>query len=75
MTSKTDIRLSQSARVEAPAWHPQGHGLLAVQQSKGTQNLVWASLPDSTNWNEQIAQQSNQIALKSYLMSGKMDLF
>ena len=56
LTSKTDIRLSQSARVEAPAWHPQGHGLLAVQQSKGTQNLVWASLPDSTNWNEQIAQ-------------------
>ena len=56
MTSKTDIRLSQSARLESPAWHPQGHGLLAVQQSKGTQNLVWASLPDSANWNEQIAQ-------------------
>ena len=56
ITSKIDIRLSQSARIESPAWHPQGHGLLAVQQSKGTQNLVWVSLPDSANWNEQVAQ-------------------
>lgn len=55
LSHKTDFRISQSARLESPAWHPQGLGLVAVQQSKGTQNLVWSTLPDSQSWNEQLA--------------------
>jgi len=60
LSHKTDIRLSQSARLESPAWHPQGLGLVAVQQFKGTQNLVWAALPDSQSWNEQLANAFEQ---------------
>ncbi|MCG8372239.1 MAG: hypothetical protein MI700_01830 [Balneolales bacterium] len=38
--SKENIRLTNSARIESPAWSPDGSTIAAVQYLKGTQNIV-----------------------------------
>lgn len=40
LESEESKRLTNSARLEAPAWHPDGSVIVAVRQNKGTQNLV-----------------------------------
>ena len=45
MEHDEEIRLTESARLESPAWHPQNRGLVVIKQSNGTQNLVWSRMP------------------------------
>jgi len=40
MQSGEEKRLTHSRRLSSPAWHPKQEQLIAVQQHKGTQNLV-----------------------------------
>ncbi|MEP1150851.1 MAG: hypothetical protein ABJH08_03890 [Balneola sp.] len=40
ITSEDNIRLTNGARIESPAWNPDGSNIAAVQYNKGTQNLV-----------------------------------
>ncbi len=37
---KKNKRLTHSARIESPAWHPTENMIVALQYNKGTQNLV-----------------------------------
>lgn len=46
--SGKEQRISESARLSSPAWHPTENSLAAIQQYKGTQNLVLVDLSDGS---------------------------
>lgn len=48
LESEENKRLTNSARIESPAWSPDGSRIAGIQYTKGTQNLVFID-PDTTD--------------------------
>ncbi len=48
LESGREKRITRSARLSSPAWHPFGKQLAAIQQFKGTQNLVLVDTTDGS---------------------------
>ena len=48
LSSGQEKRITQSRRISSPAWHPDGKKLAAVQQYRGTQNIVLLDISDGT---------------------------
>ncbi|HKL18943.1 MAG TPA: hypothetical protein VJ905_08230, partial [Halalkalibaculum sp.] len=46
LDSGREKRITRSGRLSSPAWHPGGNSLAAIQQYKGTQNIVLVDLAD-----------------------------
>jgi hypothetical protein len=45
---KESRKVTESARIQDPAWHPENDIIAAVQQQDGTQNLIILNLEDGT---------------------------
>ena len=63
LANEEDIRLTESARLESPTWHPGSQGLAAIQQNNGTQQLVWSSLPATSQLSEGVGEKKRRLAL------------
>jgi Tol biopolymer transport system component len=49
LATKKQKRLTNNARIESPAWSPDGLKIAAIQYSSGTQNLIFIDLENSQN--------------------------
>lgn len=47
LETEEENRLTQSQRLSSPTWHPSGKKLIAIQQSKGSTNLVEVDITSS----------------------------
>lgn len=65
IANEEEIRLTESARLESPAWHPDNRGIVAIQQGNGTQNLVWSRMPSIQALESSVGEKKRNLDMDS----------